>query len=151
MYPKIVQVQGRNNAMSISTPSNGKNAPPCDNDAESRRIGAANKTSLAFIGGQQPTWMLSSSASSLPTKSPTGIRKKKHFSKPVPPRLSLDKIINATVSVQQGQTTQDSQPSLEVVETGCTDRYVLSPMSLHFPADPWSLTVLCTYTSYCWT
>ncbi|EFZ02969.2 MIZ/SP-RING zinc finger [Metarhizium robertsii ARSEF 23] len=107
--------------MSISTPSNGKNAPPCDNDAESRRIGAANKTSLAFIGGHQPTWMLSSSASSLPTKSPTGIRKKKHFSRPVPPRLSLDKIINATVSVQQGQTTQDSQPSLEVVETGCTD------------------------------
>ncbi|KAG8420800.1 hypothetical protein J3458_002727 [Metarhizium acridum] len=107
--------------MSISTPSNGKNAPPCDHDAESRRIGAANETSLAFIGGHQPTWMLSSSASSLPTKCPTGIRKKKHFSKPVPNKLSLEKIINATVPVRQAQTKQDSQPSPEVVETSSTD------------------------------
>lgn len=97
--------------MSISSPSDGKVVPPTNDDVESRRVGAANETSLAFIGGRRHSWMLSASTQPPPVRTlATGIRKKKQVSKSLAKNLPLRTTIKDAVSLDQNQN-QAQEPN----------------------------------------
>lgn len=110
--------------MSISSPSDGKVIPPPNDDVESRRVGAANETSLAFIGGRRHSWM--QSGSTLPPvvrTHATGIRKKKQPSKTLAKNIPLRTIIKDNMTPEQNQA-QGLKVSGEAAEALNTSRYV---------------------------